>query len=419
MLSTSQGREGPSCPLILDPASLSLIARAARAPRRRLIRGREADQGRLPGLKLLIDLRCLETASAGRGIGRYARELALAMREALPEGFSSFALSWSGVGKELGLGDVLYRGPRQGIGFADRYLLPALFRREAVDLYHSPAYALPSRRCRDTALVLTIHDLVADVHPGGLSWRHRAAFRRTFRSGTAAHRVITVSRRTREDLLARYPIEPWRVVVVPNGVAGAFHAIASGESPPWRFPAPFLLYVGGLDPLKNVSLLLRVLRRCRERGRSLYLVVVGEEGPRREALIEEARTQGVADALHATGRLGDAALAAAYRGALAFVFPSRYEGFGLPPLEAMAAGCPVIASPAGALAETLDDGAILVPPDDLDGWAGAVLDLAADEEGRRRIAAAGRAWAASFTWERTARETMQVYLSALREVGKA
>jgi len=369
-------------------------------------------------VKVLLDLRCLETPSARRGIGRYAAELTKAMLATAAPGTSFAGLSFGGgVGSALGIEDVLCPGPRRGIGFTDRFVLPSLLARHAVDLYHSTAYALPAIGGAGPATVLTVHDLVADVFPAALSRRHRMAFRRTFRSAVTACRVIAVSESTRRDLLRRYEVAPERVVVVPNGVAAAFRSVEGAATS--GFQAPFLLYVGGLDPLKNVPFLLEVLARARRQDGALALVAIGEEGPRREALAEAARAAGLADAVHLPGYVDDARLAAAYREARAFVFPSRYEGFGLPPLEAMAAGCPVVSSPAGSLAEVLAGAAILKAPDDAEGWAAAVHELAVDPALRRRLVDAGRARAASFTWAAAARRTLAVYEEATKETALA
>jgi glycosyltransferase involved in cell wall biosynthesis len=368
-------------------------------------------------VRVLLDLRCLETASALRGIGRYAHELARCLPGVAPAGWEFFGLSWSGVGESLGIGDVRYPGPRRGIGVADRWILPGLLRRASIDVYHATAYALPSTGAPPTALVLTVHDLVADLYPGALALRHRLAFRRTFHSTAAADRVITVSDATRRDLLARYSIDPAQVTTVPNGVSATFRAPAEADRPS-GLPVPFLLYVGGLDRLKNVPFLLDVLDRIRARAPEVHLVVAGEEGARRHAFEQAAAARGLSTRVHAVGFLPDPQLAAAYAEALAFVFPSLHEGFGLPPLEAMAAGCPVVSSPAGALAEVLDGAAILRDPADAPGWAEALLSLLQDPGRREAIARAGADRARGFTWERTARQTLGVYEEAARKAAR-
>ena len=151
----------------------------------------------------------------------------------------------------------------------------------------------------------------------------------------------------------------------------------------------------------------------------MRLVVAGEEGRRLEALRSAVMGAGLAHCVATIGYVGDARLAAIYREAAAFVFPSRYEGFGLPPLEAMAAGCPVVSSRGGALEEVLGDAALIVDPDDAAGWAGAIGRLIRDAGTRSRQIDAGRSRIAGLTWERTARATAAVYMDALRERGRA
>jgi len=364
-------------------------------------------------VKILFDLRCLETASAVRGFGRYARQLSRALGRQLPEDFRLLGLCWSGRKLVEGVEPVRYPGPRRGIGYWDRLLLPSLFRKLSVGLYHSPAYAVPAPRDGSApAIVLTVHDLVADLLPGVLSVRHRAAFRRTFRSARFAHRVIAVSRATARELIGRYGVPERRVAVVPNGVGDEFRA--RGDSPGSSgFPGPFLLHVGGLDPLKNVPFLLDVLEALRRRGEPGRLVVVGGDEPARRKLASRAAGRGLLGDLWFAGTVPDETLAAAYREAECLLCPSLYEGFGLPPLEAMAAGCPVISSPAGALSENLEGAAILLEPSDPDRWAGAVVSLRRDRSLRDRLVSLGRQRAAAFTWERAARETLEVYRAAL------
>ena len=363
-------------------------------------------------MRILLDLRCLETPSAARGLGRHTRELASALRAIVPREVTLLGLSFEGgVARELGFQDVRHPGPRRGISLTDRWLLPRLLRHEEIDLYHAPAFGVPARGTPGVVLVQTVHDLIADLLPETLPLRARAAFRRTYRAAAMADRVIAISETTRRDLLARYPIAADRVVVVGNGVAAPFAGDARAGGEPTS--EPFLLYVGGLDPSKNVPFLLDVLREVRRQVPTMRLCLAGEVGPRRDALRERARDLGLQGAVDLLGFVPDARLARAYHDAAAFVFPSLYEGFGLPPLEAMAAGCPVVASPGGALPEVLGDAAWIVPFGDVAGWARAVFTLHRDVGRRRALVDAGRARAARFTWERVARETWEIYRALL------
>jgi glycosyltransferase involved in cell wall biosynthesis len=259
--------------------------------------------------------------------------------------------------------------------------------------------------------VLTVHDLIADLLPATVSLRARAAFRRTYRTVAVADRVIAISETTRRDLLARYPIAEDRVSVVPNGVAAPF-ALPPGGRGEGRAD-PFLLYAGGLDPSKNVPFLLDVLVEVRRHIPSMRLALAGETGRRRDALRARAGALALTGAVDFLGFVDDARLARAYRDAAAFVFPSLYEGFGLPPLEAMASGCPVVASPGGALPEVLGDAAWIVPLGSVPAWARAVVTLHRDVGRRRAQIEAGRTRAARYSWERVGRQTWAVYLSIL------
>ena len=363
-------------------------------------------------MRILLDLRCLETGSAARGLGRHTRELTRVVREQAPAAVRVAGLSFTGgPARELAVEDVRYPGPRRGITLADRWLLPRLLQHEEIDLYHAPAFGLPAKGASATALVLTVHDLIADVLPEMLPLRARAAFRRIYRSAAVADRVIAVSETTRRDLLARYPVPADRVVVVGNGVSAPFTAptLVSVGHP----RDPYLLYVGGLDPSKNVPFLLDVLAEVRRLVPSMRLALVGETGPRRDALAARAGAAGLAEAVDLLGYEDDARLAGTFRHATAFLFPSLYEGFGLPPLEAMAAGCPVVASPGGALPEILGDAAWIAPLGDAAAWARAAVTLHRDVGRRLAQVEAGRARAACFTWDRAAQKTWEVYRSLL------
>jgi len=362
-------------------------------------------------MRILLDLRCLETGSVTRGLGRHTRELARVVRDQAPFSVRVAGLSFTGAAaRELSLEDVRHPGPRRGITLSDRWLLPRLLRHEEVDLYHAPAFGLPARGVAGIALVLTVHDLIADVLPESVPLRARAAFRRIYRSAAVADRVIAVSETTRRDLLERYPLPAERVVVIGNGVSAPF---AAHGRPAGRPRDPFLLYVGGLDPSKNVPFLLEVLAEVRRQVPTMRLALAGETGPRQEAIRERARGAGLAEAVDLLGFVEDARLAAAYGDAAAFLFPSLYEGFGLPPLEAMAARCPVVASPGGALPEVLGDAAWIAPLGDAAAWARAVVTLHRDVGRRRALVEAGAARAASFTWEAVGRKTWDVYRALL------
>jgi glycosyltransferase involved in cell wall biosynthesis len=230
--------------------------------------------------------------------------------------------------------------------------------------------------------------------------RHRA--RQAIRSIARAAAVHAISNHARSELLATVGVPQERVFVAHLGVGPGF-APASTHTPPEH-----LLFVGGSDPHKNFDVVLEVLRSPDAR-RLPPLVVVGAaaDDPR----LSEPGLQG---RVRREAHPDDRTLASLYQRALALLVPSRNEGFGLPALEAMACGCPVLAARAGALPEVCGEAAVLLDPDAPDAWREAVLALHAEPGRRTALIHAGLARAQTFTWERTARELTAIYRAAAR-----
>ncbi len=264
--------------------------------------------------------------------------------------------------------------------------------------------------------VVTIHDVAPLLFPGrrlglsGLAWRW--AWRGTLR----AARWIADSRFTREAILAQIEYPPDRCVVVPLGVEPRFRVL-----PPEQVEArlrglplpegPFLLHVGHLHPRKNFEGLLDALGRLVRRGERLPLVQVGgTPSPAQRARLEAL---GLGDQVRFLGRVEDEVLVALYNRAALFVFPSLYEGFGLPVLEAMACGTPVVAADATSLPEVVGDAGLLVDPRDPETLAEALIRLWRDRELAAELRERGLARARAFTWEETARRTVEVYRALL------
>ena len=264
--------------------------------------------------------------------------------------------------------------------------LPRLLRRLRPALAHFQ-HALPLR-CPCPAVV-TIHDLSFERDPAAMSRRDRLVFKRVVpRAARRASRVIAVSERTKRDLVDLYGIPPEKIAVTPHGVDPAF-------SPGEVAGGGYLLYVGAVQARKDP---LAAARAADEVG--LPLVVAGPE--REPALARELERLGV----DVRGYVEREELANLYRGAAALVLPSRYEGFGLPVLEAMACGTPVVVSDDPALREVAGDAAVYADGD----LAEAIRTALAD---RDRLVAAGLERAKEFSWEETARRTLDVYREVL------
>lgn len=295
--------------------------------------------------------------------------------------------------------------------------LPLALSRAGVDVYHGPAYGMPA--LARVPSVVTVHDLaffrVPETFPRAQGFYLRAATRLSVRRAAA---LVAVSSHTRRELIDVLGAAPERVHVVPNGADGTFRPLPPADVAAWRrragLPERFFLTVGTLQPRKNVGALLAAQARMRATDPDVPDLVVagapgwGDEDPRRRVT-----ELGLTGHVHFPGYLPPADLPKLYNAALAFACPSRYEGFGLPVLEAMACGTPVVVANATSLPEVAGAGAILVDPDDIAGWAAALIALAADPARRAEMAEAGLARAARFTWARAARETAAVYRQAL------
>ncbi|HMQ34407.1 MAG TPA: glycosyltransferase family 1 protein [Chloroflexaceae bacterium] len=278
-----------------------------------------------------------------------------------------------------------------------------------------PYFAPPLRA--PVPVVATVGDIIPLLLPeyrGGL--RVRAYMALVQRAVRRSARVLTFSARSRDDIVAHLGLPPERVTPVPLAAGdqyGPGDAAAARAEVARRYglEAPFIYYVGGLDARKNVGTLVRAFALLRARGLPVTLAIAGR------ALGRDRRLFPDLDALVADLELGPAVRRLdvpledgplLYRACTVFAFPSRYEGFGLPPLEAMACGAPVVVSDASSLPEVTGPAALRVPPDDVVGWAAALGRLLGDEGLRASLAAQGLAQAARFSYRRVAQETLAV-----------
>jgi glycosyltransferase involved in cell wall biosynthesis len=256
---------------------------------------------------------------------------------------------------------------------------------------YSPANLAPVGYRRN---VVVLHDAAALRHPDAYSWPYVEYQRRLLpRLVRAARAVITVSEFSRAELIEVLDVPPERVTVIAEGVDERFFTGADPSSPATRYglTGPYALAVGTVSARKNLGALQPAARALRERG--IELVLAGSDRGYLRASESGLRRLGYIDDEHLPGL---------YAGARALAMPSGYEGFGLPCLEAMACGTPVVAASAGALPETCGDAAMLVDPSDADGFAQAMVAAACDEHVRAPLIESGGRRAASFSWARTA-----------------
>ena len=305
-----------------------------------------------------------------------------------------------------------------------RHLLARRIDFSGVDLFHSPFNILPAGL--PVPAVFTLHDIMWLLDPGlctSKQWKRwvTGSFYRTFipHSAREAAAILTVSEHSRGDIEAWFPEVKGRVAVSPNGISNDFRPVPPARGWPlinqWLPPrSRFALIVGQGTPYKNHAGALRAFVEALADDPDTYFVMVRRLHGRGDAELKE---------LMADPRLNSRViplnyvsfeqLQALYSLATAFLFPSLYEGFGLPALEAMACGTAVVASDRGAPAEVCGDGAVLVDPDDTDQMAHALRRLFYDDEYRHQVEARGLRRAGSFRWENTAREALNLYRRVL------
>lgn len=277
-------------------------------------------------------------------------------------------------------------------------------------VYHSPYYLLPYRPGAPT--VLTFHDLIPLRYPGYVSLRARLLFRlSTALALRTAQAIVAVSEAARRDLLATFGVPPAKVVTVYEAADPRFHPQPASEQARVRtlysLPERFFLYVGINKPHKNLETLFDAYSRLAEPRPGL--VVAGPWDDRYPEARELAIRLGLGRAVRFLGPVAEADLPGLYAAATAFVFPSRYEGFGLPVLEAMACGTPVACTGVASLPEVAGDATLYFAPDDSPALTAILGRLRDDAALRADLQARGLAQAARFSWPLTAQRTLEVY----------
>ena len=300
-------------------------------------------------------------------------------------------------------------------------LLPRRLRLLEAELFHSPNYmipmrAFPVRRAGPIRCVVTLHDLIPLVVPGYAPRSKKAKLKPVFiqimrQVIERADRIIAVSQSTQNDLINRLGLDEQRIDVVYNGVHDHF------EPPPHEAPARRgLLYVGRSDPYKNLVLLIESFARLRAgRFPELTLRIVGPPDPRYPEPEQRAMDLGVREAITWNGYLSDAELVAAYQLAEVAVLPSSYEGFGLPVIEAMACGTPVVCSDRSSLPEIAGGAAEMFDLLDNTSLDAAIARVLENEPVRRELIRSGLERARAFTWRKAAEETLASYRVACTE----
>jgi len=298
--------------------------------------------------------------------------------------------------------------------------VPLLTAARGAELLHVPYWAPPA--LTRVPVVATIHDVIPALLPEYRGSRLVAAYTRLV-SFTArrARRLIVDSECSKRDLVRVVGVAPERVDVIPLAANPLFRPLDAGAAAAacrqrWNLERSFLLYVGGNDVRKNLPTLLRAWSIAAARLSDHELVIAGamRNEPPFFPDIRGLAAQLALPRLRFLGSVLDAEKHLLFAACTAFVWPSRYEGFGLPPLEAMQAGAPVISSDSSSMPEVVGQAGLLVPPDDVGALTAALVNVASDLQLQTQLRAKGLARAAAFTWRRTAELTLESYRRALR-----
>ena len=312
-------------------------------------------------------------------------------------------------------------GPRRSrlcrIGW-EQFILPMKLSKE-YDLTHAPGYIAPLMS--NIPVVLTVHDLIALQHPRLCSRANALYYRLTLpESIMKAARIIVPSGWVKSALLRRFNRLGEKVTVIYEGVNDRFRTRADDRLMArlirqYQLTDRFLLYVGNIEPKKNLPLLLSVFDRLKSRYRSLKLVICGRIGWKSRRFWKAMKSLTNKKEVILTGYLSDEAVHALYCLAEVFVFPSLTEGFGVPPLEAMACGTPVVTTNCGAVAEVVGAAAMMVPPTDDHELEKALVRVLDSEKLRMELKEKGLAQSAKYSWGQAARKTLRVYEEAMQQ----
>lgn len=295
----------------------------------------------------------------------------------------------------------------------DRWLPPG-------DIFHATDHLLPP--LRHSRSVFTIHDLIFRFYP-----QYHLPLNRWYltlmlpRFMSRADAIIAVSESTRRDVTRLMHVQPEKISVIHEGVDSAFRPVRDGAllaqiREKYGLPPRFILYFGTIEPRKNLGMLLDAYRALLGRYPAAPpLVIAGRRGWLYQPVFDHVRELGLQDCVRFTDYIDSADVPSLMSAAELFVFPSLYEGFGLPPLEAMACSIPVVCSNASSLPEVVGSGGILVEPHDVGGWIDAIEKVLKDERLRTELSERGLVQAACFSWDRAAQQTLEVYSRVIED----
>jgi glycosyltransferase involved in cell wall biosynthesis len=299
------------------------------------------------------------------------------------------------------------------------YIQFALWRNPMnLDVLHCPESASLYMGIPDIKKIITVYDVTPLLFPKsftkGTLLRYKILFSKSI---NLADRVIAISNSTKQDLIRYFQVPEDKITVTHLAADECFRPLPSNNiqrfRDKYRLDFPFILYVGTLEPRKNLPTLIKAFYYLKKKNISHKLVIAGGKGWKYDSIFQMISNLNLMKDIHFTGYVPKEDLPLLYNAADAFVYPSLYEGFGLPPLEAMACGCPVITSNTSSLPEVVGDAGITINPCDYDKLAETVDNVISDSELKIQLSKMGQARAAEFSWKKCADKTLKIYNSRI------
>jgi glycosyltransferase involved in cell wall biosynthesis len=287
------------------------------------------------------------------------------------------------------------------------------------DIIHNPAQ-YPVSPSIKSKYVITIHDLIPILYPEYVGSIYSLQAKYFYPLAIKhASKIITDSNHTKNDIIRLYNVPENKIEVIYPGVSNHFKPASREEKnkvlQKYNLIYPFILFVGAIEPKKNIDLLIKAFYICQKKNMNLHLVIAGKKAWKYETIFNLIDTLNIHCKIHILNFVPYEDLPALYSSAEVFVFPSRYEGFGLPPLEAMQCGVPVITSNVSSLPEIVGEGGIMVSPDNYEMLAEAILKVTSDTHVRSQASIYSLSRAKLFSWKETGEKTIKVYNSVLEE----
>lgn len=361
-------------------------------------------------MKVALDARMIKYT----GIGRYIQNLIVGL--ARHKGANSYSVIVNSDGYAPAGGDnIVYQQTSRQIppySLREQVILPYEVKKTGSDMVHYPSFNMPFLNSKPS--VVTIHDLIY-LDPASCPNRaaHTYAWCMLRRAAWSARKIITISQFSKKEIVSRLGVRPDKISVIYHGVSPLYRVETDTERlacirNKYSIPGPYILYVGNHQPRKNIKRLFDAFLMMK-RYEDYTLVLTGKIDPRRQALYSEARRDGLDGRVLFLGEVPEIDLPALYSGSELFVFPSLSEGFGLPPLEAMACGAPIVSSAAMSIPEVVGDAGILIDATDTAAISEAMDRVLSSRMLREDLIAKGLDRAARFSWDEATKKTLRVY----------